>query len=598
MDIEDRIGRLVESVKTGRMSRRGFVRTLVGLGMTAPMAGMLLAHHGVAMGQPAVPPYKPTRRGGGGTLKLLWWQAPTLLNPHFAQGLKDQDASRIFYEPLAAWDGEGNLVPILAAEIPSLENGGVARDFRSVTWRLKRNVRWHDGKPFTAADVAFNAQYAADPATAAVTLGVYRDVKAVALDDYTVRAEFARPTFFWADPFVGVRGMIVPKHLFEAYRGAKSREAPTNLKPVGTGPYKFVDFKPGDIVRGAINTDYHEPNRPHFDALEMKGGGDAVSAARAVLQTGEFDFAWNMQVEDEILKRLEQGGKGRITRVRAGGLEMIQFNHSDPWTEVDGERANPKSRHPILSDNAVREALNMLVDRQSIVDFIYGRSGTPTRNFLNNPKPYQSPNTKWEYDIDKANRVLDAAGWKRGADGVREKGGRKLKFVFQTATNAPRQKTQAIIKQACQKAGIELELKAVTASVFFSTDEGNPDTYTKFFADLQMYGTNMRQPDPDLFMTQFVSTEASSKANKWQGRNISRWKNEEYDRAYRAAESELDAVKRAALFIRMNELMIEDRAVIPLMSRFEVNAAANKLQLPLSGWDTTLWLLRDWFREA
>ena len=598
MCIEEKIAGMVEGVKAGHMSRRGFVRAMVGMGLSAPMAGMLLAHHGVAMAQPVIPPYKPTKRGGGGALKLLWWQGPTLLNPHFAQGLKDQDASRIFYEPLAAWDGEGNLVPILAAEIPSLENGGVARDGRSVTWKLKRNVRWHDGKPFTAADVVFNAQYAADPATAAVTLGVYRDVKAHALDDYTVRAEFARPTFFWADPFVGVRGMLVPKHLFEAYRGAKSREAPTNLKPVGTGPYKFVDFKPGDIVRASINNEYHEPNRPYFDSLEMKGGGDAVSAARAVLQTGEFDFAWNMQVEDEILKRLEQGGKGRATRVRAGGLEMIQFNHSDPWTEVEGERANPKSRHPILSDDAVREAINMLVDRQSIVDFIYGRSGTPTRNFLNNPKPYQSPNTKWEYDVDKANRVLEAAGWKRGPDGVREKGGRKLRFVFQTATNAPRQKAQAIIKAACQKAGIELELKAVVASVFFSTDEGNPDTYTKFFADLQMYGTNMRQPDPDLFMTQFVSTEASSKANKWQGRNISRWKNEEYDRAYRAAESELDAVKRAALFIRMNELMIENRAVIPLMSRFEVNAVANKLQVPLSGWDTTLWLLKDWFREA
>src|SRR5688572_29935257 len=305
-----------------------------------------------------------------------------------------------------------------------------------------------------------------------------------------------------------------------------------------------------------------------------------------------------MQVEDEILKRLEQGGKGRLTREAAGGLEFIQFNHSDPWTEVEGERGNPKSRHPIFSDADVREAINILVDRQSIVDYIYGRSGVPTRNFLNNPPQFRSPNTKFEFDVDKANAILEKAGWKRGPDGTRAKDGRKLKFVFQTATNAPRQKAQAIIKQACQKAGIELELKAVVASVFFSTDLGNPDTYTKFFADLQMYGTNMRQPDPDLFMTQFVSTEASSKANKWQGRNISRWKNEEYDRAYRAAESELDAVKRAALFIRMNELMIENRAVIPLMSRFEVNAAANRLQVPLSGWDTTLWLLKDWFRES
>ena len=100
--------------------------------------------------------------------------------------------------------------------------------------------------------------------------------------------------------------MIIPKHLFEAYKGGNSREAPANLKPVGTGPYKFVDFKPGDIVRGERNPNYHEPNKPFFDAIEMKGGGDAVSAARAVIQTGEYDFAWNLQVEDLILKRLEQ----------------------------------------------------------------------------------------------------------------------------------------------------------------------------------------------------------------------------------------------------------------------------------------------------
>src|SRR5688572_3953315 len=100
MGIEKRITRLIEGVRTGRTSRRDFVRTMVGLGLTAPMAGMLLAQGGVAMAQPVIPAYKPTKRGGGGMLKLLWWQGPTLLNPHFAQGLKDQDASRIFYEPL------------------------------------------------------------------------------------------------------------------------------------------------------------------------------------------------------------------------------------------------------------------------------------------------------------------------------------------------------------------------------------------------------------------------------------------------------------------------------------------------------------------
>src|SRR4029079_17559076 len=125
-----------------------------------------------------------------------------------------------------------------------------------------------------------------------------------------------------------------------------SRDAPNNLKPVGTGPYRFTEFKPGDMVRGEINNNYHAPNRPHFDSLEMKGGGDAVSAARAVLQTGEFDYAWNLLVEDEILKRLEQGGKGRVAITPGGAIEHIALNSADPWTEKDGERSHPAVPHP------------------------------------------------------------------------------------------------------------------------------------------------------------------------------------------------------------------------------------------------------------
>src|SRR3954468_10598402 len=475
---------LIDRVKAGGLSRRAFVRRLAIVGLTAPMATQLLAHAGVAMAQ-SRSTYKPTKRGGGGMLKVLWWQGPTLLNPHFAVGTKDQDGARIFYEPLAGWDPDGALYPILAAEIPDLENGGLSKDGKSVTWKLKPGVKWHDGQPFTADDVVFNWQYASDPATAATPIGSYKDVKVEKVDTHTVRVLFDKPTPFWADAFVGVRGMIIPKHLFAEYSGGKSRDAPANLKPVGTGPYKFVDFKPGDVVRGEINNDYHMPNRPHFDTIEMKGGGDAISAARAVLQTGEFDYAWNLQVEDEILLRLEKGGKGKTTIAQTGNIEHIQLNTTDPWTEVDGERASMKTRHPTLSDKAVRQGLALLVDKQSVQDHIYGRTGIATANFVNNPQKFVSKNIKWEFNLDKANKILEDGGWKKGADGIREKDGKKLKFVYQTSINTPRQKNQAIVKQACQKAGIDLELKSVTASVFFSSDVANPDTYPHFYCDLQ-----------------------------------------------------------------------------------------------------------------
>src|SRR5215472_11315932 len=298
---ERELRNLIAEVKAGRLSRRNFVQTMIALGLTAPMAGMMLSQSGVAQAATAIL-YKPPKAGGGGPVKLLLWQAPTLLNPHFAIGTKDQEACRLFYEPLAGWDPDGNLVPILAAEIPSKENDGLKEDGLSVVWKLKKGVKWHDGAPLTADDLVFNWEYARNPQTAAVSIGKYKDVKVVEkIDDHNVRVTFAEPTPYWADAFVGDYGMIIPKHLFADYAGSKSREAPINLKPVGTGPYLFVDFKPGDVVLGKRNPDYHLPNRPHFDRVEIKGGGDAVSAARAVLQTGEYDYAWNVQVEDEVL---------------------------------------------------------------------------------------------------------------------------------------------------------------------------------------------------------------------------------------------------------------------------------------------------------
>jgi peptide/nickel transport system substrate-binding protein len=548
------------------MSRRAFVRKMVGFGLTAPLATQLLSHAGLAQTAPQSD-YKPTKAGGGGALKLLFWQAVTLLNPHFAVGSKDAEGCRIFYEPLAAWDPEGNLVPVLAAEIPDIENGGVSADGMSVTWKLKKGVEWHDGRPFTADDVVFNWEYASDPATAATTIGTYRDARVENIDPHTVRVRFDKPTPFWADPFVAGSGMIIPKHLFEPFKGASSRAAPANLKPVGTGPYRFVEFTPGDLLRGERNPSYHVADRPYFDTIEMKGGGDAVSAARAVIQTGEYDYAWNMQVEDEILIKLENAG-------------------------------NAKGRTQIVQSRGV-EALALLVDRAAVQTYIYGRTAVVTGNFLNNPERFTSKNTKWEFNIDKANRLLEEAGWKRGPDGIRTKDGKKLKLVFQTSINAPRQKTQAIIKQACQKAGIDMELKSVTASVFFSSDVANPDTARKFYADIEMYTVGTPSvPDPERFMQQFLSWEIASKDNKWQGFNPTRWRNEEYDKTFRAAQGELNPVKRAALFIKMNDMVVEDGVVIPVVNRRWVAAMSNKLKATLSGWDNDFWNLKDWYRET
>ncbi len=596
------IRELIADVKAGRMSRRAFVRTMVGLGLTAPLASQMLASAGVAQAQTRPSPgWNPTKRGGGGRLRILWWQAPVLLNGHFATGTKDQDASRPVNEPLCAFDPDGNFVPVLAAEAPTLQNGGLSKDGRVVTWRLKKNVAWHDGKPCTADDVIFTWEWVADPATASLNITAFQDIQSIdRVDDHTAKVTFKEPRAFWYDAFFGARGYILPRHLFKDHRGANARNAPQNLKPVGTGPYRVVDFKPGDSVRYEINAKYHVPNRPFFDQVDLKGGGDATSAARAVLQTGEFDFAWNMQVEWDVLRRLSEGGKGTIVNTPTGNIEHIQLNQTDPWTEVDGERGNIKSKHPLFQDLQFRQAIALLIDRATVAEELYGPTGQATGNFLNMPEKFRSKNTRWEFSVDKANRLLDEAGYKRGPDGVRVgKDGKRVKLVFQTSTNSLRQKNQAIVKQACAKAGLDVELKSVVASVFFSSDPANSDTLNHFSADLQMYNTGMVSPDPQFFMNQFLSGQAAQKSNRWGFRNPTRFRNPEYDRLWSAAEAEFDPVKRAAMFVRMNDIVVTEVVVIPEVWRKRTAAVNAKLRgMDLSGWDSDLWHLAHWYREA
>jgi len=591
---EQELAESLRRVREGSLDRRQFARTLLGLGLTAPMVAELLGPRpGHAQARRSA--FTPARRGGGGELKTLWWQAPTILNPHLATGAKDADASRIFYEGLVSFDPDGTFVPNLTAEIPTIENGGVARDGLSVIVKLKKGVQWHDGKPFTAEDVVFTWEYVMDPATAATTSGAYRDIARIdTLDPHTVKIVYKSPNPFWAKAF----GNVIPKHVFAPFKGARSREAPANLKPVGTGPYRFVDFRPGDLVRAEVFPGYHETHWPFFDRLEMKGGGDAVGAARAVIQTGEYDFAWNMQVEDDVLRRMEQGGKGRLDIAWGGSIEQILFNFSDPLKEVDGERSSVKAPHPFMTDPAVRTALSLLVDRAAIQEQIYGRHGQASANYLNAPPAFRSRNTRWEFSPEKAAKVLDDAGWRRSSDGLRAKGDKRLRMVFQTSINAPRQKTQAIVKQAAAKIGIELEVKAIVPAVYFSTDPANADTLAHFSADLQMYSLVNGSPDPQLFMQPFVSWEIAQKDNKWAGRNSTRWRNDEYDRMYKAAETEMDPVKRAALFIRMNDMLVQNVVIVPFLWRGTASAVSNKLRgTDISGWDLTFWNLAHWYRE-
>ena len=234
-------------------------------------------------------------RGSGGTVRILMWQGPTILNPHLNTGTKDTIASRIALEPLITIGGDGTITPVLAAEVPSRENGGISADGKTITYKLKQGVKWADGQPFSAEDVAFTYEFLINKETTATTVGTYLAVDRVeAVDPQTVRMMFKEPAPGWYAPFAGTNGQILPKHVMKDYVGANARNAPFNLKAFGTGPYMVEDFRPGDLVTYTVNPNYREPNKPFFNRVEIKGGGDAPSAASAVFETGEIDYAWNL----------------------------------------------------------------------------------------------------------------------------------------------------------------------------------------------------------------------------------------------------------------------------------------------------------------
>ncbi|OCP19815.1 MULTISPECIES: peptide ABC transporter substrate-binding protein [unclassified Ensifer] len=546
------------------------------------------------------------------TLRLLLWQAPSTLNPHLAPGIKDQTASRIVYEPLASFDSEGNLVPFLAAEIPSLENGQVAADGRSVTWKLRPNVKWSDGVPFTAKDVLFTYAYITNEDVGSSSTGSYRSVeKVVALDDLTVKVTFRTVNPAWSLPFVGVQGMIIPEHVFAAYNNKDAVNAAANLAPIGTGAYRLREFRTEDVLligEDVVNTVkiIFEPNPEYRDRASLKfkevtlqGGGDANTAANAVLSEGVVDYAWNLQVGEAELRRLETKGTGKVALYWGSYVERVMLNFSDPGRETaDGERSSTQFPHPILTDKRVRQALAVAVDREKIAE-LYGRSGRATANLLVAPAPFVSQNTRWEFNRDKARALLDEAGWRDSdGDSVRDKNGVPLSLVFQTSFNSVREATQDIIKADFASIGVKVEKKLIDSSIFLGSTPDSTNSRRHFYSDLEEFAYGNKGPDPGSYMIGWTCAEAAQKVNNWSGSNWARYCNADYDALFQASATEMDPEKRRRLFVAMNDLLISVAAVIPLVEWSYVSGLRNDIAgYDPTPWDSETWNIATWHRK-
>ena len=538
-------------------------------------------------------------------LTILYWQAPSLPGPYLASGFKDRDAGAVTLEPLAGHAPDGQIVPKLAAEIPTLENGGVSPDLMSITWKLKEGLKWSDGSDVTADDVVFTWRYCVDEKTGCTAAGAFTGIESVeSLDNRIVKITFEAPTSYPYSAFVSAGSPVISSQQFaECVGEAAVTCTAQNTSPLGTGPYRIISFKEGDKAVYERNPFYRgEP--PYFDRVVLKGGGDAVSASRAVLELGEADYAWNVQVDPETLAEMEAAGWGKVISAFGSQVEHLVINQTNPDADLGDNRSEylgGQNPHPFLTFTPIPQAMSMAIDRNVISERLYGFAAEAVCNMIAGPPRYVSTANDGclTQDIEGANRLLDDNGvLDTDGDGIREYEGAPLRITFQTTANSIRQDKQALIRDWWLQIGIDTELVQHDAGVFFGGDPvvHKEASYRRFFADVQMYAGDSGI-DPQQYLSGRTCAHIQTRDNNWAGSNNSRSCNPEYDDLYaQLAEARLGP-ERDALIKQLNDMLVQSYYEIPLVNRGIISAHSNTLRgVWVNGWDSDMWNIAEWRR--
>ncbi len=539
-------------------------------------------------------------------LTLLYWQAPTLPGPYLSSGYKDRDAGALTLEPLAKYDPDGNLVPALAENIPTIDNGGVSADLMSITWKLKEGLLWSDGSEVTSEDVVFTWRYCSHEDTGCTSESSFDGITAVEAVDYlTVRVVFGTPTPYPYQAFVSTGSPIISRAQFadcvgEAAAGCEAQ----NTAPLGTGPYRITGFKANEEAVYERNPHYRG-TMPYFDQVVIKGGGDALAAAEAVLEHGEADYAWNLQVDPGVLMEMEDAGHGKVVTAFASLVERIVVNQTNPDEGLGDDRSeylDGENPHPFLTFTPITQAMSMAIDRSVVSDELYGFTGEPTCNLITGPPAFVSTanDSCLAQDIDGANKLLDDNGvLDTDGDGVREHNGVPLHITYQTSTNAIRQETQKLVQGWWREISIETELIDHDAGVFFGGDPvtDKEASLRRFFADVQMYASGP-DIDPQQHLSDSQCKHIPTRENNWSGGNTARSCNPGYDEVFVQLAQTGVGPDRAELIRKLNDIRVRGYSEIPLVNRGFVSAHLSSLVgVEINGWDSELWNIEEWRRN-
>ncbi len=299
---------------------------------------------------------------------------------------------------------------------------------------------------------------------------------------------------------------------------------------------------------------------------------------------------------------MASGGQGTPVSGFGPLMERIMLNQTNPDPALGPDERSVVRPHPFLGDPAVYNAMSMAIDRPLLVEIGYGQAGKVSCNYVPAPEAFNSTSMTCDtQDLEGAKAMLEEAGYAdTDGDGVRETpDGVPLSILYLSSTNAVRQDFQALIKQWWEEIGLEVELRNVDSSVFFGGDAGSPDTFQKFYADVEMYADTFNGSDPQSYLGKGLCDKAPSPDTQWQGENISRFCMEEYDALWNELAGTADFEERARIGRELNDMMVQNGGMIPLVHRGRLSAHANTLGgVDLNVWDSELWNIADWYRTG
>lgn len=521
---------------------------------------------------PVVPPtptleptVDPNKVVPGGKVIVGTPQEPASLNPLLATSSIEDAVSSLVIEGLVEIDADGQYAPVLAAELPSVSADGLV-----VTYKLRQNVKFSNGDPFTCADVVFTKDAILSDLSQAGTSG-YSDIDSIECkDDYTAVVTFAD---VYA-PYLRLFSYIIPKGAGDL---AKLDSWSFNRNPIGTGPWIVKEWQAGDHITFVKNPHYRglAEGKPYLDTLIVR-----VLPSREVgmqlLGTGEIDVLWDLiEADFPALKKLGDKVSWAGTLAGSGENELLVLNFADP--AVDAPKDPAANPHPILSDLRVRQAIQLGIDKKLIADtLLYGNVRVGTTVLPSGP--FACPQEPSKYDPEAAKKLLDEAGWKVGADGIRVKDGKRMSLkIASTSGNKLREDTEQVLVEMLKAIGIELKIENVPSDVLFAGWGANGMRKHGRF-DILLYTTGPGiDPDSHLFAN-YHSARIPTADNEGSGSNFSRYINPDVDKWIDDAAATTDMAKRKELYCKVAAQINKDLPRIMLYERLLISGYRTHLK--------------------